>query len=130
MTDHKPLSPQFDTLDHLTEQLPDCTLTAPEAVKMASKWWDAIGRKLISKTFNRSRIDTAKGPGANGAPAIFVKGTGEVEIPSQILEGVEWARLGKREMGLVVKCWLSQYRAVYAPGKVALPDRVVRRSRL
>ena len=113
MTDAKP-DIIGDSLAHLTDRLPGLTITGTEAVRLASTWWDKTGRRLINKLFNRDRVDTLKGPGANGAPAIRVKGTGDVVVPSQILEGLPWEQLGRRERALVVRSWLAQNRDLYA----------------
>lgn len=108
----KPLNPIAETLDHLVEQLPGTTLTAPEVVRMASTWWDKVGRKIINKHFNLRDESTFRGGG--GGPAIVVRKT-ETEIPSRIMAGKPWAELDKREQVSVAKAWLSQYRQIYSP---------------
>lgn len=105
-----------DDLAFLTDKLDGCTITAHEAVRLASTWWDKTGRRLIDKTYNRDRKDSFRPAGQNGAPAIRVKGTGEVVLPSQILEALPWDQLGRRERALIVKSWLEQYRQLYARG--------------
>jgi hypothetical protein len=104
-------------LAYLTKLLPGTTLTAVEVVRLASRWWDGTGRKIISKVFNVEEVGgSAKGPGKNGAPAIRVSPNREVVIPSKVLQGHAWDELDRRERAAVVKAWLSQYRKVYAPG--------------
>lgn len=84
------------SLDFLTRELDGCTLTAIEAVRLASAWWDKTGRRLINKAFNHER--------------------GDVVVPSRILEAKPWDELDKRERTLVVQSWLAQYRVLYVRG--------------
>lgn len=115
----EPLAKYAEELDFLTEQLQGSTLTAPEAVRMASRWWDNTGRNIISKIFNTEIVGgSARGPGLNGAPAIKVSGNREVTLPSKLLQGHPWEDLDRRERAAVVKAWVSQYRAIYAPGRI------------
>lgn len=103
-------------LAFLTHHLDGCTLTAAEAVRMASRWWDNTGRKILSKIFNKEIKDSFNPAPKGGGVAIKVKGSPEVVIPSRVLEGFAWGELDRREREVVVKAWLSQYRKVYAVG--------------
>lgn len=110
-----------DSLAYLAERLPGLTITGREAVRFASAWWDATGRHLIDKAFNRDRADTFSH--GRGTASIRVKGSPEVVVPSRILEGCPWAELGRRERMLVVKHWLEFNRENYmreAPKAVVL----------
>lgn len=104
-------------LEFITKNLDGSTLTAIEAVRLAEKWWDGVGRKIISKVFNVEDVGgSARGPGKNGAPAIRVTPNKQTVIPSKVLQGHAWAELDRRERAAVVQAWLSQYRKVYATG--------------
>lgn len=100
-------------LTFLAKQLDGCTLTAPEAVRLAADWWDKTGRHLTSKTFNRDQRTTFT-PSNGTAPAIRVKDKGDVVLPSRILQGMPWAELDRRERKSIVSCWIEQYRQQYA----------------
>lgn len=103
-----------DDLSFLGKTLDGCTLTAREVVAMTEKWWDKTGRHLMGKESNLERVDTFKGA-KGGAPAIRIRGTAEVVIPSKVLQALPWAELDRRDRAAVVKAWLSQYRQVYGP---------------
>jgi uncharacterized lipoprotein YddW (UPF0748 family) len=102
-------------LDFLTEPLTGTTLTAQEAVRLAASWWDKTGRHLMSKTSNRDAQDRVSRSKAGGV-MIRVKDKGDVVIPSKVLQGFAWDELDRRERALVVRCWLGEYREVYATG--------------
>lgn len=105
-------------LEFLTKEIGGSTLSASEAVRLASKWWDSTGRKIISKVFNVEEVGGSYRGAGGGAPAIRVTPNREVVIPSKVLQGHAWDELDRRERAAVVKAWLSQYRKVYAPGKI------------
>lgn len=101
---------EVHNLDIVTDTIGGCGLTASEAVRLASLWWDKTGRGLVHRKANESRApDVVKGPGLNGAPAIRIKPTPERSVDSGVLDGRKWEDLTRREKLAVTKAWLAEF---------------------
>lgn len=99
---------------------PEYRMTAREAVLLASRWWDKTGRGLINLKANEERApDVHRGAGANGAPAIRVKGSAFRSVNSGIMDGRMWEDLDRRERLAIVKAWCTIMRiAIKDPEQV------------
>lgn len=100
-------------LSFLKEQLDGCSITANDAVKLASRWWDQTGRGAFLKSRKANiEINTKFRAASGGAPGIKTS-SAEVVLPSRILEGRPWQELDKRERFSVITAWLKFYRAQF-----------------
>lgn len=89
----------------------DYKLTAREAVHLAARWWDKTGRGMVNRKANESRApDVRKGAGANGAPAIVIRGSASRSVNSGILDGRKWDDLDRRERAAVTRAWCTIMR--------------------
>ena len=82
-------------------------MTAKEAVRRASAWWDKTGRHIMNKRVNEERAAPKVYTGGN-APAIIVQGAVQQTLPSGILNALPWAELTKREQFAVVNIWHNE----------------------
>ena len=80
-----------------------------EAVKRARLWWEAIGRKELSKRLNEAsnieEIGRTVKAGTDKAPGFVVQGDRQVVVQSGLLRGLPWDQLERREQLEVVKVW-------------------------
>jgi hypothetical protein len=89
-------------------------ISASEAVKKASEWWDKIGKDLIRKQANEEVHGRKFHAAVSGAPAIVTPGEKRALIQSGLLQGFVWERLTRRERAEVVKQW---HEHVFVPGR-------------
>lgn len=83
----------------MDDRLPTSGMTVREVLARAEAWWDATGRHVMGREFNRLRgtARTAKG--------IIIPGEATQDLPSNILNGEPWAALNTRERAEVAKWW-------------------------
>lgn len=83
---------------------------------VARRWWDDVGRGLISRQINPDDTETRVRTGGP-APAIVSRQIVDAKIPSGILNGLAFDQLTEREQLRVIACFQ------YAHERERYPDR-------
>ena len=78
-------------------------MTGREAVARAERWWDDVGRGLVSREFTKQRKRRMNG-GTPGVPLMIVKEE-EIDAFSGILAGKPWRDLKEHEQLRVTHVW-------------------------
>ncbi len=96
-------------LDLSEDRLPVSGMKPEEAVKRARLWWEAIGRKELSKRLNEAsnieEIGRTVRTGTGKTPGFVVQGDRQAVVQSGLLRGLPWEQLTRREQLEVVKTW-------------------------
>lgn len=100
----------------------DTGMTLKEAMRRASEWWEAKGRKQMQRELQRQA--TPVGGADRGAGGAFASqdSTDPNFLPSGIIQGMQWEALGKRERLMIVKAW--HHFMVRNPDLIGEDDRI------
>lgn len=75
-----------------------------EAYMHAERWWDGIGRHLLSNELGK--VNEFRAPNnVSHEGRTIIKSSPERDIPSGVLNGLPWDQLKKNECFYVMRCW-------------------------
>lgn len=83
----------------------DTGMRTDEAVRLASAWWNDVGRHELRQVANSEQDANRFRPSTEKSPAILIKGETRAVVPSGILNGLRWDDLDRREQMRVVQVW-------------------------
>ena len=87
----------------------DTGMTAAEAVRRASEWWDSTGRYLVNTKANEVERGRKVRVASTKLPGLIISGEQVPVEKGGIFRGLPWAMLQRDEQLRVTKAWHHEF---------------------